>query len=349
MKSKIIFFLTFIFFSLPLIFYATGIAYGYKLGVGPCQLVTPIDIRILSYQGADYFTGASWAIGKWYAVTFLTHNLVTCDTITGQNTIIGNIGQVTGTPVALCWDPSISKMFMLTASPNNLYSVNINTGADSLIAPVTPFQEYSLMSGAINNYGTFYAIFHTGDYANPLLVRLNKTTGAASLRGVMFGGDNSGPQGIAFDRRPGGGTLYWLRYTTEGHSLLMRIDTISGIITSVATLPDSTHITGFIFTDNLVGINSISTEIPIKYSLNQNYPNPFNPVTKIQFSLPKQENTRLIIFDILGREVSILVNEQLAPGSYEVNFDGTDYASGLYYYSIQAGSYVETKKMILVK
>ena len=98
-----------------------------------------------------------------------------------------------------------------------------------------------------------------------------------------------------------------------------------------------------------VGIKKISTEIPSLFSLSQNYPNPFNPITKIRFDLPKNVNVKLTIYDMLGREIETLVNEQLNAGSYEVNWDGTKYTSGVYYYRLNAGEFVETKKMILVK
>ena len=98
-----------------------------------------------------------------------------------------------------------------------------------------------------------------------------------------------------------------------------------------------------------VGIKKISTEVPSSFSLKQNYPNPFNPNTKISFDLPKNVNVKLTIYNMLGREVETIVNEQLNAGSYEVTFDGTKYTSGVYYYRLNAGEFVETKKMILVK
>jgi hypothetical protein len=350
MKLKIIYcsILIFIFIYNSLFIYSAGTAYGYKLGVGPCQLVNPTYIRILSYQGADYFAGASWANGKWFAITHLTHKLIICDTITGQNTIIGNIGTVSGDPVALCWDPTVSKMYMLTAYPNNLYTVNINTGADSLIGSIDLYPQYDLIAGAIANNGSFYGVLHTGDNSNPLLLKINKNTGQAQLRGIMYGGANQGPQGIAFDRRPGG-FFWWPIYRPNAQSILMHIDTVTAFLTLNAVYPDSTHICGFIITDNLVGVKNISAEIPSQYTLNQNYPNPFNPVTKIQFSLPKQENIKLVIFDILGRETQTVINKEMNAGTYEIEWDGIDYPSGIYYYTLYFGDQFLTKKMVLVK
>ncbi|MFC2093100.1 T9SS type A sorting domain-containing protein [Bacteroidota bacterium] len=102
-------------------------------------------------------------------------------------------------------------------------------------------------------------------------------------------------------------------------------------------------------TGNPIGINTISTEVPTLFSLSQNYPNPFNPTTYIRFDLPKSSSVRLFVFDALGREVSTLINEKLAPGIYEVDWNGSDYPSGVYYYKLMTDNFSETKKMILVK
>ncbi len=88
---------------------------------------------------------------------------------------------------------------------------------------------------------------------------------------------------------------------------------------------------------------------PKKYSLNQNYPNPFNPVTKIQYDLPNDNFVTIKIYDILGKELMNLVNEFKQAGSYSVTFDAADYPSGVYYYKIKTGSFVQVRKMVLVR
>ncbi len=95
------------------------------------------------------------------------------------------------------------------------------------------------------------------------------------------------------------------------------------------------------------GIQTI--EIPNYYFLDQNYPNPFNPVTNIKFGIPETGNVRLVVYDILGREVSVLMNEQKNPGTYEVKFDASQFASGIYFYSLYTVKGVDTKRMLLVK
>ncbi|MBP9581972.1 MAG: T9SS type A sorting domain-containing protein, partial [Ignavibacterium sp.] len=102
---------------------------------------------------------------------------------------------------------------------------------------------------------------------------------------------------------------------------------------------------------NKFGINSEEKEqiIPKEYSLYQNYPNPFNPTTTIKFDLPKDGLTTLEIFDILGRRITTLINENRSAGSYEQVFNASSLASGVYVYKLQAGDYINSKKMILLK
>ena len=98
-----------------------------------------------------------------------------------------------------------------------------------------------------------------------------------------------------------------------------------------------------------IGVAPVSNNIPKKYNLMQNYPNPFNPSTKIRFDIPNSGNVKLTIFDELGREVAVLVNNKLNAGSYSADFNGSNISSGVYFYRITAGDYTMTKKMILSK
>lgn len=98
-----------------------------------------------------------------------------------------------------------------------------------------------------------------------------------------------------------------------------------------------------------VGIKQINSAIPTECKLYQNYPNPFNPNTIIKFKIKDSRFTALKIFDILGKEVETLVNEKLNQGKYEVNWDGANYPSGIYFYTLRAGEFTETKKMLLIK
>ncbi|MBE2219880.1 MAG: T9SS type A sorting domain-containing protein [Ignavibacteria bacterium] len=98
-----------------------------------------------------------------------------------------------------------------------------------------------------------------------------------------------------------------------------------------------------------------SSNIPTVYRLSQNYPNPFNPVTKINYDLPKDAKVNIVIYDILGREVKRLVNNELkTAGTYIIDFNASNYASGVYFYRIEAeepggNKFVDSKKMVLIK
>jgi hypothetical protein len=85
------------------------------------------------------------------------------------------------------------------------------------------------------------------------------------------------------------------------------------------------------------------------FTLHQNYPNPLNPSTVIRYELPVNSNVTITVFDVLGNEVATLVNEPKPAGSFEVNFNGSNLSSGVYYYRLKAGSFIETKKFVLLK
>jgi hypothetical protein len=89
--------------------------------------------------------------------------------------------------------------------------------------------------------------------------------------------------------------------------------------------------------------------LPAEYKLYNNYPNPFNPSTKIKFNIPEEAFAKLIIYDLLGKEVKTLVNSELKPGTYEVNFDAIHFASGIYFYSLQTNNFKSTKKLLITK
>ena len=99
----------------------------------------------------------------------------------------------------------------------------------------------------------------------------------------------------------------------------------------------------------ITSIQDLSNQIPTKFKLEQNYPNPFNPSTKIQYSVPQSSNVIIKVVDILGNEIETLVNEEKPIGTYELTWNAANLPSGVYFYQLKAGSFVETKKMILVK
>jgi hypothetical protein len=186
--------------------------------------------------------------------------------------------------------------------------------------------------------------------------------GGSGLYTIDFVNENTG--WVAGDYTNGSNVLY----TTNG-GLNWNETTVpaGGRITKVQFVNNST---GWVVGSNnkvfkttnagglLTSVNTNSGSLPKNFVLFQNNPNPFNPVTKFKFDLPasplyergdKGGFITLRIFDILGREVAVLVNEQYKPGTYEVEWDASYFPSGIYYYKLETGDYSETKKMILVK
>ena len=98
-----------------------------------------------------------------------------------------------------------------------------------------------------------------------------------------------------------------------------------------------------------VSVDDLKSEIPTVYSLSNNYPNPFNPTTTINFSIPEQSNVKVIIYDALGNQLDVIADEVKSAGTYSVKWNATNYASGIYFYKLEAGSFVQVLKMILMK
>lgn len=116
------------------------------------------------------------------------------------------------------------------------------------------------------------------------------------------------------------------------------------------------RIEDMLLTMRIIDIESESDEVanlPFEYKLSQNYPNPFNPVTTINFSIPKQGNVTLKVYDVTGKEVRTLINEQRSAGNYTVSFSatggGSSLSSGVYFYRLESGDFKETRRMILLK
>jgi Secretion system C-terminal sorting domain len=94
---------------------------------------------------------------------------------------------------------------------------------------------------------------------------------------------------------------------------------------------------------------SVSPGLPKEFALHNNFPNPFNPVTSISFDIPEQINVKISVYDVLGKEIKVLLDSRMEPGVHKVTFDASNYPSGIYFYRIETGKFNLTKKMMLVK
>ena len=152
-----------------------------------------------------------------------------------------------------------------------------------------------------------------------------------------------------------------------GNSGIVLNTSDGGILWNLITVPTKLNLNDVFFLNNnlgwIVGDSGIvicirndsltsvqnKSSVPTSFKLLQNFPNPFNPSTKIKYSIPAQSFVTLKVYDLLGREVATLVNEEHTAGNYEAEFNGKDLPSGVYFYQLKANEYVETKKMVLLR
>ena len=149
----------------------------------------------------------------------------------------------------------------------------------------------------------------------------------------------------------GGDTWYFQIPDTSLNPVGGIMNFINNRIGWVTSTSGGIHTTNGGDTTFLLPVNQISTEVPKGYKLYQNYPNPFNPVTNIKYAVKGEtSNVKLVVFDITGKEITKLVNQEQSAGTYEVDFNGSNYSSGIYFYSLTVeGIIIETKKMLLIK
>ena len=97
------------------------------------------------------------------------------------------------------------------------------------------------------------------------------------------------------------------------------------------------------------GLHNYAQTYPSMFSFSQNYPNPFNPTTMIEYSLPKASHVKIVVFDMLAREVRTITNQQKSAGRYKVEFNANNLPSGVYFYQLQTNEFTETKKLLLIR
>ncbi|HMQ68104.1 MAG TPA: T9SS type A sorting domain-containing protein [Ignavibacteria bacterium] len=175
-----------------------------------------------------------------------------------------------------------------------------------------------------------------------------------STQGNTFGGgifyDSAGNATFGVNSRViiNGGTTYYFRgWTGSGTGSYTSPDSTG--LDSVINITMTNPIIEAARWTTTVGINQLSSTIPDKFNLYNNYPNPFNPGTVIKFDVAKTQMVKLTVYNLLGEAVANLVNDNLSPGSYSVNFDGSNLSSGMYFYRIETQGYVQTMRMLLVK
>ena len=254
---------------------------------------------------------------------------------------------------------------------NEFYGFGLNNGAARIRLTTNNSTSWSTQQISVSGNYTSAIAFHTnklygvGATSTSLPMISRTTDGGNSWNSVNIG---SGVTGTCyFVWVPGTPVVYILG--TNGGIKRSTDNAMTWVTTPTPGVTNLTHfdfyqlgmvVYGYAVSSNgdvikiadtlnvLTGVNG-NLSIPESFSMSQNYPNPFNPATNIKYSIPQNTFVRIAIFDVLGREVSAPVNEFKQAGNYEVNFNASDLCSGIYYYKINAGSFTDTKKMILIK
>ena len=273
-------------------------------------------------------------------------------TSSGVSTVLYRISAATGTKSLECTIPIANLRAIAFDRGDTLYGA---TAGGSLY-------RINMTSGDTVGIGTAPGIVYAGIACHPRTAELwasvsppitqrdriyivNKRTGAATLVGAV--GDNAATPCIAFSST---GILYGLKGIGGQQNSLIRIDSA----TAAGTLVGFTGISGLraiiMRTDLAVSVNEAAMRsVPSEFSLEQNYPNPFNPYTTIGYQLPKASHVTLKVFNTLGQEVATLVDQDQEPGYKSLQLDASSMASGVYFFHIQAGNFISTKKLLVLR
>jgi type IX secretion system substrate protein/BNR repeat protein len=214
------------------------------------------------------------------------------------------------------------------------------------------------------NFEIYYKHSTDGGVSWGTDTRLTNDTSASGGSSVTVSG--SAVHVVWFDNRDGNYEIYYKRSTDGGlgwgPDTRMTNNPSESIYPSVSVSGSVVHVVWRDTRDgnpeiyykrnptgNPIGIQNISSEVAAEFKLGQNYPNPFNASSKFIVQISKLGNVKITVYDMTGREIQTLVNQILAPGTYEVEWDGANFSSGVYYYRLNAEEFTDTKKMVLLK
>jgi len=340
----------------------TGFCIGYS---GPGAHYYPKSRRTYDAGQSWDFTGWVGSTGDWYPLTCLHF----------PNNQTGYIAApFPGLGFALSKTTDSGNSFVLQYfnydAGNSIFFTSAITGytvGARIVGTTNGGTSWNILDSSLNHgilYSIFFpnsttgfttgesgAIFRTTDGVNWIPLTSNTSL---SLNSVYFTSYNtgyvSGQSGIILKTTNSG--TNWINQNTgslaDFNAIFFPSADTGYAIGSNGTILKTT-------TGGITFVNPISTEISNQFSLSQNYPNPFNQTTKIRFALPKNSFAKIVVYDALGREVETLVNDQLNAGTYEAEWNASNFASGVYYYKLVVGDntnnggFVDTKKMVLVK
>ena len=219
--------------------------------------------------------------------------------------------------------------FLSTYLPNQAFQAIVNSLGGSFSwggtvrNPLIPMNVLGSLSTTPNNVPTL-SLFHFGCEGSGDYTIENYLEFGGQYFGFIFTPPNSNYGSVITNSDQD-----WVRVGAENHQLMENIITYLSM--------------------NVVSVEEKHIDVPRGYALNQNYPNPFNPTTTVRYEIPKLSFVTIKVYDVLGNEIATLVNEEKAVDYYQLEFNATALPSGVYFYQLNAGEYINTKKMLLLK
>jgi hypothetical protein len=311
--------------------------------------------------------GAVFGTGSQVAITVKVSDSLA---ITSVDFYAGTtkIGTVTASPYTFNWSPAAGNYTLFAVATNSQGhkqtsgTIQITVGTPSM----TRLEAENAKLGTTFTSGTSIKVVSLITASNHKYVSIASNDSTATITWYINNSSSAGNYQIAFGYGMGYGTPKTQNLKVNG----VKVDTILFTGASTTAWYERTKVValaagnntiqiqpswGYMYFDYLsvpaANITSVenTNQLPTNYSLSQNYPNPFNPTTNIKYSIMKESQVSLKVFDVLGREVENLVNTKQVAGSYQVNFNASKLASGVYIYRIIAGDFVQSMKMMLIK
>ncbi len=296
-----------------------------QISVTDSSTITSVDIFVSDTLNIAHMTASPYTF-IWKNITPGIYRITAAATNSlGHKQISNPIQIIVGTPPMTRYEAenAVLKGSGLTVKTDN-------TASNHKFVDITNATSTSVITWTLNN------VFSAGNYKITFGYRLSY--GTPKYQWILVNGDTVRDlqfAGTSTTAWYGKDTVVYLKQDTNTIQMSMEWGWMQLDYLDVGSVPTS--------------VENFAGNIPEIYSLKQNYPNPFNPTTTIRYSLPKSEQVKLTVFDVLGRQVATLVDKKQSPGVFEVSFNGTSLSSGVYFYKLNIGTFTETKKMMLLK